>query len=100
MLTSASFIVINSIRAVCFNKNSVRVVNESCSDKRSSPASYVQNDGPLDVVSSGLISEFARCLDSKPMQFHCRVSLILSCFSLRLNLVSPFLLFTIEFLDG
>ncbi|KAM1133584.1 hypothetical protein ACFX19_043527 [Malus domestica] len=73
MLTSASFIVINSIRAVCFNKNSVRVVNESCSDKRSGPASYVQNDGPLDIVSSGLISELVQCLDSKPMQFHCRV---------------------------
>ncbi|BBG94975.1 conserved telomere maintenance component 1 [Prunus dulcis] len=73
MLTSVSFIVINSIRAVSFQNNFIKVDNESCSDKCSSPASYMQNAAPLDLVSSGLISELVKCLDFKPMRFHCRV---------------------------
>lgn len=80
MLTSVSFIVINSIRAVSFQNKFIKVDNESCSDKCSSPASYMQNAAPLDLVSSGLISELVKCLDFKPMRFHCRVSCILSSF--------------------
>ncbi|PQP99936.1 CST complex subunit CTC1 isoform X1 [Prunus yedoensis var. nudiflora] len=73
MLTSVSFIVINSIRAVSFQNKFIKVDNESCSDKCSSPASYMQNAAPLDLVSSGLISELVKCLDFKPIAFHCRV---------------------------
>lgn len=64
ILTSVSFITIHSIRAV----------NESCGGKCSSPAPYIPNAAPPDIVHSGLISELVHCLDFKPMLLHCRVS--------------------------
>ncbi|KAF8404935.1 hypothetical protein HHK36_009830 [Tetracentron sinense] len=65
MLTPVSFIVINSIKEV----------NHHFSDRNFYPWSGADicNDALMDTVSSGLISEIIQCLESKPMQFHCRV---------------------------
>ncbi|XP_059636886.1 CST complex subunit CTC1 isoform X2 [Cornus florida] len=65
MLTAASFIVINSIR----------VVNDHYTDNFCNPSVASGLDSPefLDTVPSGLISEIIQQLESKPIQFHCRV---------------------------
>lgn len=66
MLTSVSFIVINSMR----------VVKEPDVDKFSELLwnSDTCNKDSRDSISSGLISELAPCLNSEPMRIRCRVS--------------------------
>ncbi|XP_044475168.1 CST complex subunit CTC1 isoform X4 [Mangifera indica] len=65
MLTSVSFIVINSMR----------VVKEPDVDKFSELLwnSDTCNKDSRDSISSGLISELAPCLNSEPMRIRCRV---------------------------
>ncbi|PON99190.1 CST complex subunit CTC [Trema orientale] len=63
MLTPVSFIVINSIR----------VVNNSCSEKCSSLVPDVNGVASLDTLSSVLISKLVQHPDCKLTRFRCRV---------------------------
>ncbi|XP_050378605.1 CST complex subunit CTC1 isoform X2 [Argentina anserina] len=67
ILTSVSFIIINSISGV----------NESCAVKSSCPASYTPTASPQEIIRSGMISELVQCLDFKPMLLHCRMMVLL-----------------------
>ena len=87
MLTPVSFIAINSMK----------VNNNQYNAKFSKPVNVSEsyNVVPLDVISSGFISELIQCLECKPMQFHCRVSYdLMHCFISRLKF-SPYLLLLI-----
>lgn len=98
MLTSVSFIVINSIR----------VVKEPYVDKCSEILwnSDTCNKDYIDTVSSGLISELTPCLNCETMRIRCRVSCIRAiyvfCIPSRLNLClnkAPYFLSSSQWMD-